>query len=83
MHVDMKITVTLKDPDGFSECVDEAVKESLDELEGLDEGEKEDLLEHRLEKTWDKLEKFVDCQEYLRVEFDTEAGTATVLPNKR
>jgi len=78
----MKFTVTLKDPDGFYDCVKDAVKESLDELEGLDEQEKEDLLEHRLEKTWDKLEKFVDCQEYLRVEFDTDKGTATVLPRK-
>lgn len=83
MYVGMKFTITLKDPDGFYECVRDAVKDSIEELEGLDAGEKEDLLETRLEKTWDKLEKFVDCQEYLRVEFDTEAGTATVLPNKR
>lgn len=78
----MKIRVTLKDPDGFSNCVDEAVKESLDELEGLDEDEKEQLLEHRLEKTWDQLEKFVDCQEYVTIVFDTEAGTATVEKRK-
>jgi hypothetical protein len=79
----MKIKVTLKDPDGFSESVQEAVEESLEQLEGIDEDEKKALLETRLEKTWDKLEKFVDCQEYVIIEFDTEAGTATVLPNKR
>lgn len=79
----MKIIVTVKDPDGFYDCVKNAVKESIDQLENIDEDEKEELLESRLEKTWDKLEKFVDCQEYLRVEFDTDAGTATVLPNKR
>ena len=79
----MKIKVTLKDPDGFSDSVQEAVQKSLDALEGVDEDEKDELLETRLEKTWDKLEKFVDCQEYIRIEFDTELGTATVLPNKR
>ena len=79
----MKIVVTLKDPDGFSECVDEAVEAELKKIEGLDDEERDELLDVRREKTWDKLEKFVDCQEYLRVEFDTEAGTATVLPNKR
>lgn len=79
----MKIKVQLKDPDGFSESVQDAVEMSLEELEGIDEDEKEALLETRIEKTWDKLEKFVDCQEYVTIEFDTEAGTATVLLNKR
>lgn len=78
----MKIRVTVKDPDGFYDCVKDAVKDSLDELEGLDEQEKEDLLEHRLEKTWDKLEKFVDCQEYVTIVFDTDTGTATVEKRK-
>lgn len=78
----MKIRVTLKDPDGFYDCVKDAVKDSLDELEGLDADEKEQLLEHRLEKTWDQLEKFVDCQEYVTIVFDTEAGTATVEKRK-
>lgn len=75
----MKIRVTLKDPDGFYDCVKDAVKESIDELEGLEESEKEDLLEHRLEKTWDTLEKWVGYKEYVTLEFDTEAGTARVV----
>lgn len=78
----MIIRVTLKDPDGFYDCVKDAVKESLDQLDGLEESEKEDLLEHRLEKTWDKLEKFVDCQEYVTLVFDTDAGTAVVEKRK-
>ena len=78
----MKITVTLKDPDGFYECVQDEVKRSLSDL-GLAADEVDALVERRLESTWSKLEKFVDCQEYLRVEFDTEAGTATVLPRRR
>jgi len=79
----MKIVVTLKDPDGFYECVSRAVKESVEnEFETADDDEKKELSESRLEKTWDKLEKFVQYQEYLRVEFDTDTGTATVLPRK-
>ena len=78
----MKIRVTLKDPDGFYDCVKEAIEDSLDELDGLTDVEKENLLEHRLEKTWDKLEKWVEYKEYIDIEFDTEAMTAVVVPRK-
>ena len=78
----MKITVTLKDPDGFSDDVLRAVVESLNEINDIDDREKEILLERRLEKTWDKLEKFVDCKEYVTIEFDTDTGTAIVVPSR-
>lgn len=78
----MQVRVTLKDPDGFYDCVRDAVKESIAELEGLSNPEKESLLELRLEKTWDKLETFVDCQEYVTIVFDTDAGTAAVEKRK-
>ena len=75
----MKVTVTLKDPDGFYESVDEAVKTSL-AGSGLPEDEQEALTETRREKAWEVLTKWVDYQEYVTIEFDTEAGTATVMP---
>lgn len=78
----MKFTVTLKDPDGFSESVKDAVDESVDELDGLDDEEKDALREVRSEKTWEKLEQFVEHQEYVTIEFDTDAGTATVVKRK-
>lgn len=78
----MKFTVTLKDPDGFSESVKDAVDESVDELDGLDDEEKDALREVRSEKTWEKLEQFVEYQEYVTIEFDTDAGTATVVKRK-
>lgn len=78
----MKIKVYLKDPDGFSNDVQEAVKKSLSDL-GLDDDELEPLMERRLEKVWNKLEKWVDCQEYIEIEFDLDTMTATVLENKR
>jgi len=77
----MKISVTLKDPDGFGECVDEDVKASLADS-GLPEDEQEAVVEKRLEKVWKELERWVDCQEYVTIDFDTEAGTATVRPRQ-
>lgn len=77
----MKIRVLLKDPDNFSDTVDEAVRASLAVLK-LPKEEEDAIFETRRETVWKKLSKFVDCQEYLDVEFDLEAGTATVLPAK-
>lgn len=74
----MKITVTLKDPDGFSESVDDAVKEELAAIEGLGEEDRDELFESRQERCWSTLKKWVEYQEYVTIEFDTEAGTATV-----
>ena len=78
----MKIRVYLKDPDGFGNDVDEAVKKSLSDL-GLDADEMETLIERRREKVWDKLEKWVSCQEYVELEFDLDTMEAKVLENKR
>lgn len=77
----MKIRVTLKDPDGFTDCVDEAIKDSVN-AEKLDDDEKDDVIDRRTEKVWKALEKFVEYHEYVTIEFDTEAGTATVLKKK-
>ena len=75
----MKIRVTVKDPDGFYDCVHDAVKEEVDAIEDLDEDEREDILETRLEKVWEDLERWVGYKEYVTIEFDTKAGTATVV----
>lgn len=77
----MKIRVTLKNPDCFYEAVGAAVANSVSELE-LDSDEKEDLIESRSEKAWDKLEKWVEYQEYVTLEFDLETMSATVVPRR-
>ncbi len=74
----MKISVTVKDPDGFSYCVEEAVKDSVNAQTDLDDDEKEGVIEHRTKKVWKELEKFVKYKEYVTIEFDTDAGTAVV-----
>jgi len=78
----MKIEVTLKDPDGFSTSVDQAIIDSVNAQQDLDEDEK-DVIEHRRAKVcrakvWKALDKFVSYQEYVTIDFDTETGTATV-----
>ena len=77
----MKISVTLKDPDGFCESVEEDVKASLSDL-GLDASEVDALVEKRTENVWKQLEKWVEYQEYITIEFDLKAGTATVKERK-
>lgn len=74
----MKLKITFKDPDGVYECVRDAVQETLPE--GLSEEEADELLESRTENAEDALRKWIEWKEYLSVEFDTETGTATVLP---
>ena len=78
----MKIVVNLKDPDGFSNDVDEAVREQLASVEGLSDREREMLFDIRLDEAWAKLGRFVGCKEYLRVEFDLDTGTARVLEGR-
>lgn len=74
----MIIRVSLKDPDGFSDSVDQAVRDDVEKL-GLDKDETEALEETRRVKAWEKLARFVSYQEYVTIEFDTDAGTATVV----
>jgi hypothetical protein len=74
----MKITVNIKDPDAFSEAVDEAVLKSLKDG-GLDPDEKAALREIREDKASNFMGRWVDGGEYVTLEFDTEAGTAIVV----
>jgi hypothetical protein len=75
----MKFRIQLKDPDGFSDGMDEAIEASLSEAD-LSEDEKEAVSEARRERAWKALEKWVEYNEYVTIEFDTTLGTATVVP---
>lgn len=74
----MIIRVNLKDPDGFSDSVDEVVRADVAKL-GLEKDEADAVFKTRREKTWEALAKFVRYKEYVSIEFNTEAGTATVV----
>ena len=73
----MKFNITMKDPDGFYESVKNAVEESLPT--GLSSGERSNLLEDRIEKVEESLERWFEYNEYVTIEVDTDNNTATVL----
>lgn len=77
----MKFCITFKDPDGPYECIRDAAKESLPE--GLDEAEKDALIESRHEKLANFCRRWLEFSEYVTLEFDTEAKTCVVVENKR
>lgn len=78
----MKIRVTLKDPDTMHEAVEDAL-ERMPCPEGVEADEWDHMRETRGEKIKaDISTRWMEYGEYLVVEFDTDAKTATVVPNK-
>ena len=74
----MKFKVTLKNPDDFYEAFRDAAQSSLDEIEGLEQAEVEELVEKRHAKISEQCREWVKYGEYITIEFDTDARTATV-----
>ena len=70
----------MRDPDGSYDCMTDAAKDSLVAIEGLSDEEREQLQEKRAEKLRDFAGKWLEYGEYVVVEFDTDAGTAVVVP---
>ena len=79
----MKFRVTMKDPDGPYDCIKDAAAESLKAIGGLSDDEREALIEKRRETLSVFADRFMEYGEYITVEFDTEAGTATVVPRAK
>lgn len=82
----MKFRVTFKDPDGPADCLQEEAQRIVDAIPGvkdsLDDDEREALIDSKQEKLTEFAARWLDCGEYVTVEFDTEAGTAVVVPRK-
>lgn len=78
----MKFKVTLNDPDSFYDSISDAVDISLNGTTFSDDEEFEKVAELRRDKVNTALRKWVECGEYITIEFDTTAGTATVVPLK-
>lgn len=74
----MKAEIFLKDPDGFYESVRHAANESVQSIEGLNEGEREELAESRVDTLNAFLKQWVEYGECVTLIADTEAGTLTV-----
>lgn len=78
----MKFRITMEDPDGPYESIQDAAKEQVKAIKGITESEREGMLASRAETLDEFVGKWMEYGEYLVVEFDTEAGTATVIPRK-
>lgn len=75
----MKFTITMKDPDGVYEGIKNAAEQSL-AGNNLGESDMVELVGCRIEQIEEDLAAFLEFGEYINIEFDTDAGTATVLP---
>lgn len=78
----MKFRITMKDSDGAYECIQEEAEKSLASIEGLNDDERESLLDKRVEMLRETSDRFMSYGEYLTVEFDTESKTATVIKDR-
>ena len=77
-RTDMKIKVTMKNPDTMYDALQDAIEAEVKLLD-LPDDETNGLVELRIEKERLKMAKWFKYGEYLAVEFDTETMTATVL----
>ena len=75
----MKVAITLKDPDGVYESIRDAVKLRLKSQTGLSQFERDALEEAGIQDLEEKLRKWIEYNEYVTIEFDTDAQTARVL----
>jgi hypothetical protein len=76
----MKFKITFKDPDAVYDAVRDEVISQVNSTVSLEPSEKADIIESRTEKTIDKLKRWIMYGEYVTIEFDTDADTATVVP---
>lgn len=76
----MKIRVTLKDPDAMPDAVTDAYAR-LSAPHGITDDEWQELRARRASEARASIaHAWMEYSEYLVVEFDTEAGTAVVIP---
>lgn len=74
----MKFKVTLKDPDTLHDAIREAVDRDLANICALSKAERSLLTESRCEEVSSMCAEWFGYGEYLTVEIDTDAKTATV-----
>lgn len=78
----MKLRIVMKDPDGVSNSVSDAVHDSVNEL-GLPRNESDAVLEARMETVNRVLQRWFRWNEYVTIEVDTDTGTAVVVEAAR
>lgn len=78
----VKFIVTIKDPDVFDDALREAVEDEMAQSDLEDDDEAQAVAAIRLDKAREKLKRWVEYGEYIRVEFDLEAMAANVVERK-
>lgn len=78
----MKFRIEFKDPDTVFESVKEAADVRVSQLGGLTEKEIEMLTKSTMETLFEDIKPWIRYDEYVAIEFDTDAKTATVIPVK-
>lgn len=71
----------LKDPDGVIFAVSKAVRDELEKVTDISDGERRLLQEGREEEFRFELSRWIQYDEFVEIEFDTENKTARVIPN--
>ena len=74
----MKIHITMKNPDCVYDAVQQAAKDSADEVNGITTAERAELVESRREEIEEAIKQWVKYGEYITVELDTVLRTARV-----
>jgi hypothetical protein len=77
----VKFTITFKDPDGVWESIQQAARDIL-AAEGTPEHRHETLKESVRDEIMMNVTEWITYGEYVTIEFDTEAKTATVVKVK-
>ncbi len=75
----MKIRLYLKDPDGVAQSVQDAVEEHVRELGLSSQQEEDSATEEVTEEFWEELAPWVEFQEYVIVDIDTDTGETGVV----
>ena len=76
----MKFKITIKAPDCFYDGIGEAIEESFKGTTFFNKEEAESAWDARRKSLNDAIKPWVEYGEYVTIEFDTVAKTATVLP---
>lgn len=78
----MRFKITMKDPDGFFACIEDAAKEMADQVTCVDEEDREAVADQKQGELRELCQKWFRYNEYLTVEIDTDAGSISVVPNR-
>lgn len=74
----MKFKVTMKDPDTLQDAISDAVTADLEKINGLDPEDRKALFDTRQQTVANIASQWFRYGEYVTIEIDTDAKTATV-----